>query len=69
MKDRYSKLAFLHRVNARKTPSFFSLKVAWYGKSLIGGGGGGGGEEESTVLVGVYGERPSNYCCVVCVEV
>ena len=44
MKDRYSKLAFLHRVKERKTPSLsaqasfapFSLKVAWSGKSLIG---------------------------------
>ena len=41
--DRYSKLAFLHRVKERKTPSLsaqasfapFSLKVAWSGKSLI----------------------------------
>ena len=45
MNDRYSKLAFLHRVKERKTPSLsaqasfapFSLKVAWSGKSLIGG--------------------------------
>ena len=44
MKDRYSKLAFLHRVKERKTPSLstqasfapFSLKVAWSGISLIG---------------------------------
>ena len=43
MNDRYSKLAFLHRVKERKTPSLsaqasfapFSLKVAWSGKSLI----------------------------------
>ena len=43
MKDIYSKLAFLHRVKERKTPSLsaqasfalFSLKVAWSGKSLI----------------------------------
>ena len=42
MNDRYSKLAFLHRVKERKTPSLspqasfapFSLKVAWSGKSL-----------------------------------
>ena len=41
MNDRYSKLAFLHRVKERKTPSLsarasfapFSLKVAWSGKS------------------------------------
>ena len=39
-----SKLALLHRVKERKTPSFsaqasfapFSLKVAWSGNSLIG---------------------------------
>ena len=44
MNDRYSKLAFLHRVKERKTPSLSaqasfapsSLKVAWSGKSLIG---------------------------------
>ena len=44
MNDRYSKLAFLHRVKERKTPSLsaqarfapFSLKVAWSGKSRIG---------------------------------
>ena len=44
MNDRYSKLAFLHRLKERKTPSLsaqasfapFSLKVAWSGKSLIG---------------------------------
>ena len=44
MNDRYSKLAFLHRVKERKTPSlsaqasfaFFSLKVAWSKNSLIG---------------------------------
>ena len=44
MNDIYSKLAFLHRVKERKTPSLsaqasfapFSLKVAWSGKSLIG---------------------------------
>ena len=43
MNDSYSKLAFLHRVKERKTPSLsvqasfapFSLKVAWSGKSLI----------------------------------
>ena len=43
MNDRYSKLAFLHRLKERKTPSLsaqasfapFSLKVAWSGKSLI----------------------------------
>ena len=43
MNDRYSKLAFLHKVKERKTPSLsaqasfapFSLKVAWSGKSLI----------------------------------
>ena len=43
MNDRYSKLAFLHRLKERKTPSSsaqasfapFSLKVAWSGKSLI----------------------------------
>ena len=43
MNDRYSKLAFLHRVKERKSPSLsaqasfapFSLKVAWSGKSLI----------------------------------
>ena len=43
MNDRYSKLAFLHRVKEGKTPSLsaqasfapFSLKVAWSGKSLI----------------------------------
>ena len=43
MNERYSKLAFLHRVKERKTPSLsaqasfalFSLKVAWSGKSLI----------------------------------
>ena len=43
MNDRYSKLAFLHRVKERKTPSLsarasfapFSLKVAWSEKSLI----------------------------------
>ena len=43
MNGRYSKLAFLHRVKERKTPSLsaqasfapFSLKVAWSGKSLI----------------------------------
>ena len=43
MKDRYSKLAFLHRLKERKTPSLSaqasfalsSLKVAWSGKSLI----------------------------------
>ena len=43
MNDRYSKLAFLHRVKERKPPSLsaqasfapFSLKVAWSGKSLI----------------------------------
>ena len=43
MNDRYSKLAFLHRVKERKTPSLsaqasfapFSLKVAWSGKSLV----------------------------------
>ena len=43
MNARYSKLAFLHRVKERKTPSLsaqasfapFSLKVAWSGKSLI----------------------------------
>ena len=43
MNDRYSKLAVLHRVKERKTPSLsaqasfapFSLKVAWSGKSLI----------------------------------
>ena len=43
MKDRSSKLAFLHKVKERKTPSLsaqasfalFSLKVAWSGKSLI----------------------------------
>ena len=43
MHGRYSKLAFLHRVKERKTPSLsaqasftpFSLKVAWSGKSLI----------------------------------
>ena len=42
MNDRYSKLAFLHRVKERKTPSLSaqaslapsSLKVAWSGKSL-----------------------------------
>ena len=42
MNERYSKLAFLHRVKERKTPSLsaqasfalFSLKVAWSGKSL-----------------------------------
>ena len=40
---RMSKLALLHRVKVRKTPSLsaqvsfapFSLKVAWSGKSLI----------------------------------
>ena len=45
MNDRYSKLAFLHRLKERKTPSLsaqasfapFSLKVAWSGKSLIPG--------------------------------
>ena len=45
MNERYSKLAFLHRVKERKTPSLsaqasfapFSLKVAWSGKSLIRG--------------------------------
>ena len=50
MNDRYSKLAFLHRVKERKTPSLstqasfapFSLKVAWSGKSLIIGRGGRG---------------------------
>ena len=44
MNDRYSKLAFLHRVKERKTPSLsaqgsfapFSLKVVLSGKSLIG---------------------------------
>ena len=44
MNARYSKLAFLHKVKERKTPSLsaqasfapFSLKVAWSGKSLIG---------------------------------
>ena len=44
MNGRYSKLAFLHRVKERKTPSLsaqasfapFFLKVAWSGKSLIG---------------------------------
>ena len=43
MNDRYSKLAFLHKVKERKTPSLsaqasfapFSLKVAWSGKSVI----------------------------------
>ena len=43
MNDRYSKLASLHRLKERKTPSLsaqasfapFSLKVAWSGKSLI----------------------------------
>ena len=43
MNARYSKLAFLHRVKEWKTPSLsaqasfapFSLKVAYYGKSLI----------------------------------
>ena len=43
MNDRYSKLAFFHRVKERKTPSLSaqasfapsSLKVAWSGKSLI----------------------------------
>ena len=43
MNGRYSKLAFLHRVKERKTPSLsaqasfapFFLKVAWSGKSLI----------------------------------
>ena len=43
MNERYSKLAFLHKVKERKTPSLsaqasfapFSLKVAWSGKSLI----------------------------------
>ena len=43
MNARYSKLAFLHRVKERKTPSLsaqasfapFSLKVVWSGKSLI----------------------------------
>ena len=43
MNGRYSKLAFLHRVKERKTPSLsaqasfapFFLKVAWCGKSLI----------------------------------
>ena len=42
MNDRYSKLAFLHTVKERKTPSLsaqasfapFSLKVEWSGKSL-----------------------------------
>ena len=46
---RGSKLALLHRVKERKTPSLsaqssfapFSLKVAWSGKSLILRGGGG----------------------------
>ena len=45
---RGSKLALLHRVKERKTPSLsaqssfapFSLKVAWSGKSLILRGGG-----------------------------
>ena len=49
MNDRYSKLAFLHRVKEGKTPSLstqasfapFSLKVAWSGKSLIGNISGG----------------------------
>ena len=48
MKDRYSKLAFLHRVKERKTPSLSaqasfapsSLQVAWSGKSLIGSSDG-----------------------------
>ena len=43
MNDRYSKLAFLHRVKEKKTPSLSaqasfapsSPKVAWSGKSLI----------------------------------
>ena len=43
MNDRYSKLAFLHRVKERKTPSLSSqasfapssLKLAWSGKSFI----------------------------------
>ena len=43
MNDRYSKLAFLHRVKEGQTPSLsaqasfalFSLKVAWSGKTLI----------------------------------
>ena len=43
MNDRYSKLAFFHRVKERKTPSLSaqasfalsSLKVALSGKSLI----------------------------------
>ena len=46
MNDRYSKLAFLHRVKERKPLSLSaqasfapsSLKVAWSGKSLIGVG-------------------------------
>ena len=60
MNGRYSKLAFLHRVKERKTPSLsaqasfapFSLKVTWSGKSLIGNslscGGGGGWEGSAT---------------------
>ena len=50
---RGSKLAFLHRVKERKTPSLsaqasiapFSLKVVWSGKSLI--------KIDSTILVSV----------------
>ena len=49
---RGSKLAFIHRVKERKTPSLsaqssfapFSLKVAWSGKSLI---------EETTQEIGI----------------
>ena len=51
MNDRYSKLAFLHRLKERKTSSLspqasfapFFLKVAWSGKSLIEDSDGGGG--------------------------
>ena len=49
MNDRYSKLAFLHRVKEGQTPrlsaqasfALFSLKVAWSGKPLIGALDGG----------------------------
>ena len=65
MNDRYSKLAFLHRVKERKTPSlsvqasfaFFSLKVAWYGKSLIPDLGEA--PMEAAILVHVHPLGPS----------